>query len=445
MATDIAALTATLEKKYTESSPRSRQLFERGTEVMPGAAKGAYYHKPHPLTMERGEGCYLWDVDGRRFTDFVNHHTGQIVGHRHPAVMAAIEAQLAKGVVLGAPVGLEAEVAAAICRRVPSVESVRFCNSGTEATLHAIRLARGTTGRNMIAKFEGGYHGQHDAVEISVGPPLDQAGPATAPTPVPQVKGIAARAVDEIVILPYNDNESVQRLIEQHKDTLACVMFDPKAGIMPQKPEFARFVRQVTADNDILMVFDEIVGLGTGYGGLQKRFGVEPDLTCFGKIVGGGFPVGAFGGRADLMERFDPTKGATGFFQSGTYSGHPVTMAAGLAALELLDEKAFDHLGRLGLRLCAGLNELFRSAGFAAQAVHDGPIFSLYFSTDELLDYRALSALDRQLNFPVFLALLEEGYHLSYALGMQTVSLPMQDEHVDGLIGAMGRVVERLS
>ena len=445
MTADIASLTATLERRFIDSSPRSRALFERGTEVMPATAKGAYYYKPYPLFMERGEGCYTWDVDGRRYTDFVNHHTGQIFGHRHPAVMAAVDEQLAKGAVLGAPVGSEAEVAAEICRRVPSVESVRFCNSGTEATLHLVRLARGITGRSMIAKFEGGYHGQHDAVEFSVAPPLDQAGPATAPNAVPQVKGIAPRAADEIVILPYNDVDSVQRLIEQHKDDLACVMFDPKAGIMPQRPEFAQFVRQVTADNDILMVFDEIVGFGTGVGGLQERFGVRPDLTSFGKIVGGGFPVGAFGGRADLMERFDPTKGASGFSQSGTYSGHPVTMAAGLAALKLLDEEAFEHLEGLGTRLCTGLNELFRSADFTAQAVHDGPIFSIYFSTEELLDYRAMAAVDRQLCLPAFLALLEEGYHLTYVLGMQAISLPMQNEHIDGLVEAMGRVVERFS
>ena len=444
MTTNLASLTSTLEDRYIASSPRSRELFEQGARVMPGAAKGAYYHKPYPLSMDRGEGCYVWDVDGRRFTDFVNHHTGQICGHRHPGVMAAVEEQLAKGIVLGAPVGTEGELAAVICDRVPSVESVRFCNSGTEATLHLIRLARGISGRRMIAKFEGGYHGQHDAVEFSVGPPLDKAGPATAPTAVPQVRGIAERAAEEIVILPYNDADSVQRLIEQHKDELACVMFDPKAGIMPQRPEFAQFVRQVTENNDILMVFDEIVGFGTAYGGLQTRFGVKPDLTSFGKIIGGGFPVGAFGGRADLMERFDPSKAATGFFQSGTYSGHPVTMAAGLASLAALDEEAFDRLEGLGVRLCSGLNELFQNADFPAQAVHDGPIFSIHFTTEELLNYRVMAGANKEFVVPSYLALLEEGYSVCYAMSMSAISLPMETEHIDGLIGAMGRTLEKL-
>ena len=445
MTTDITSLTSALEESYIASSPRSREMFQQAAATMPAAAKGAYFHKPYPLSMDRGEGCYVWDVDGRRFTDFVNHHTGQIIGHRNPSVMAAIEEQLTKGIVLGAPVGTEAELAAEICRRVESVESVRFTNSGTEATLHLVRLVRGITGRTKIAKFEGGYHGQHDAVEFSVGPPLDQAGPATAPVAVPQVKGMAPRAAEEILILPYNDPESVQRLIEQHKDELACVMFDPKAGIMPQKAEFVQFVRQVTEDNDILMVFDEIVGFGTGVGGLQTRFGVKPDLTSFAKVIGGGFPVGAFGGRADLMERFDTSKGNTGFFQSGTYCGHPVTMAAGLASLTVLDEEAFAHLEGLAVRLCSGLNALFKDADFPAQAVHDGPVFSVHFTTEELLNYRALSGAKKELVTPSYMLLLEEGYSMCYAMAMSAVSVPMETEHVDGLVAAIGRTLEKLA
>ena len=307
-----------------------------------------------------------------------------------------------------------------------------------------IRLARGISGRRKIAKFEGGYHGQHDAVEISVAPPLGEAGPATQPTAVPQVKGMALRALEEAVILPYNDADSVQRLIEEHKDELACVMFDPKAGIMPQRPEFVQFVRQLTQDNDILMVFDEIVGFGTGFGGLQSRFGVTPDLTSFGKIIGGGFPVGAFGGRADLMERFDGSKGNSGFFQSGTYCAHPVTMAAGLASLQALNEQAFVGLEALGVRLCSGLNELFKSAGFPAQAVHNGPIFSIHFTTEELLNYRVMSGANKELSMPTYMALLEEGYSMCYAMIMSAISLPMETEHVDGLVAAMGRTLERL-
>lgn len=444
MPKDIVSLTSELEERYIASSPRSRQMFEQASGVMPGAAKGAYYHKPYPLSMDKGEGCYVWDVDGRRFADFANHHTGQIIGHRNPNVMAAIEEQLTKGIVLGAPVGMEADLAAEICRRVPSVESVRFTNSGTEATLHIVRLARGITGRHKIAKFEGGYHGQHDAVEISVAPSLDDAGSATAPNAVAQVKGIAPRAVEEAVILPYNDPESVQRLIEQHKDELACVMFDPKAGIMPQRPEFVQFVRQITADNDVLMVFDEIVGFGTGVGGLQTHYGVKPDLTSFGKVIGGGFPVGAFGGRADLMERFNAVKGSSGFFQSGTYSGHPVTMAAGLASLTTLNEEAFAHLENLGDRLCSGLNALFKDAGFPAQAVHNGPVFSIHFTTEELLNYRALSGGNKDFIMPMYLMLLEQGYFACYAISMSALSLPMDTEHIDGFIAAVGSTLGRL-
>ena len=433
-----------IEESYRANTPRSLELFEKTRPLTAGPVKGAYFYPPYPLTMERGEGCYLYDVDGRRYVDCANHHTGQILGHNHPAVMEAVQEQMQRGIALGAPTGIETDIAAEMCRRVDSLDRIRFVNSGTEATLHAIRLARGFSKKPKIAKFEGGYHGSHDIVEVSVAPALDQAGPADAPHSVATTGGISPNAPSEVVVLPYDDEAAVDKLIEKHRDELACVMFDPKAGIMPQRPEFVQFVRQLTQDNGILMVFDEIVGFGTGFGGLQSRFGVTPDLTSFGKIIGGGFPVGAFGGRADLMERFDGSKGNSGFFQSGTYCGHPVTMAAGLASLQALNEEAFVGLEALGVRLCSGLNELFRSAGFPAQAVHNGPIFSIHFTTEELLNYRVMSGAKKELGMPTYLALLEEGYSMCYAMIMSAISLPMETEHVDGLVAAMARALERV-
>ena len=228
--------------------------------------------------------------------DFNTHHTALVLGHRHPAVMAAVEAQMARGVALSAPAGNEVELAEEMCRRVTSLERIRFCNSGTEATLHAIRLARGVSGRPRIAKFEGGYHGSHDVVEVSVAPPVEVAGPETEPHSVPAAGGMSPHAAGEVIVLPYNDEDAVGRLVTRHRDELACVIFDPKAGILPPQEMFVRAVREITRRNDVLLIFDEIVGFRVGMGGLQEYYGIVPDLTTYGKVIGGGLPVGAFGG-----------------------------------------------------------------------------------------------------------------------------------------------------
>ena len=433
----------TLEERYRQRNPRSLELYERHRSTTPGGvAKGAYFYNPYPLTMERGEGCYLWDVDGHRYVDFVNHHTGQVLGNNHPAVVEAVKQQMERGIAVGAPMGIEKELCAEMCRRVKTIERVRFCNSGTEATLHAVRLARGFSGRPKIAKFEGCYHGSHDAVEISVAPPLDQAGPAEEPVAVVQTGGISPHAVEDIVILPLNDIDNTERLIARHRDQLACVLLEPKAGILDIPGEFIQAVREITRKNDVLLIFDEIVAFRVGMGGAQEYYGIDPDLTAFGKIVGGGFPVGAFGGRADLMDLFDPTAGK-GMGQSGTFSAHPLTMAAGLAMLRELTPEAYDHLNGLGDRLSGGLNEMFEGNGIDAVAHNTGSVFSVYFTSNgKPRSYRDLSGVDKSMTHPVFLALLEQGYFLGFGLGMCAVSLPTEASHVDGLVNAFETAVE---
>ena len=430
-----------LEERYRAGSPRSKELFERACKTMPGGVKGGYFHPPYPLTMSRGDKCYLYDVEGRQFTDFANHHSAMILGHNHPAIVEAVQEQLTYGIALGAPTGIEAELSEEICRRVSSVNRIRFCNSGTEATLHAIRLARGFSGRNKIAKFEGGYHGSHDIVEISVSPPLERAGAETMPNGVPTAGGMSPYAIEEVVVLPYNDEVSVEKLITRHRDELACVIFDPKAGILPQRKEFIQFVREISRENHVLFIFDEIVGFRVGQGGLQEYYGILPDLTTYGKIIGGGFPVGAFGGRADIMNLLDNTCKNTGFFQSGTFSGHPVTMAAGLATLKQLTPEAFTHLNELGSQLCDGLNDLFFRKNMSAQAVNIGSVFSIHLTGEALTGYRSLTRTDKETTHRLFLALLEQGYFLSHGLSMNAISLPMSPVHISGLIKAVEKVV----
>ncbi|MEM7537376.1 MAG: aspartate aminotransferase family protein [Chloroflexota bacterium] len=433
-----------VEETYHQGGPRSQAQFERDRQYMPGGAKGAYFYKPFPLTMQRGEGCYLYDIDERQFVDFANHHTAQILGHNHPAVHAAIAAQLSRGIALGAPAGVEAALAEELCSRVTSLERIRFANSGTEATLHAIRLARGFSGKPKIAKFEGGYHGSHDVVEISVAPPLEKAGPDHAPYSVPTAGGISPNTADEVVVLPYHDEESVTRLIEQHRDELACIILDPKAGILPIRDDFVRLVRQLTRDHNLLLILDEVVAFRVGRGGIQESFGIQPDLTTYGKIIGGGFPVGAFGGRADIMDLLDTTQGPTGFFQSGTFSAHPVVMTAGLATLQQLTPDSFDHLNGLGERLRSGLNDLFATKGFAAQALGIGSLFSIYCTDEPLVNYRNTKRNDSTVAHQLFLSLLNQGYFLSQGLIMNSLSLPMQTPHVDGLIAAMEKAIDEV-
>ncbi len=210
-------ITAALEAEYCAATQHSQACFNRSCVVMPGGIKGGYSYKPYPLTMSRGEGCYLYDIEEQQYVDFANHHTAQILGHNHPAVIEAVHSQLERGIVLGAPVGVEVELAEELVQRVPSLEQIRFCNSGTEATLHAIRLARGFTNRPKIAKFEGGYHGSHDVVEISVTPSLDHAGPGSTPYSVATTGGISVNAAEEVVVLPYDDEAAVEKILSQHR------------------------------------------------------------------------------------------------------------------------------------------------------------------------------------------------------------------------------------
>ena len=430
-----------LQEAYRRASPRSAEAFERACRSMPGGAKGAYYYPPYPLHVTRAEGCRLFDHDGNCYLDFANHHTAQILGHGHPAVIEAIQQQVRRGIAVGAPMGIETALAEEICRRVGSIDKLRFCNSGTEATLHAVRLARGFTGRAKIAKFEGGYHGSHDAVEVSVAPPVELAGPADAPRSIAGTGGLAPHAPDEVVILPYGDAAAVDRLVGQHCDQLACVLFDPKVGMYDTRCEFAQAVRRITERYRVLLILDEVVSFRLAPGGYQELAAVTPDLTTLGKLIGGGFPVGAVGGRVDIMALFDNTAGATGFGQSGTFSAHPVAMAAGLATLEQLDAEAFNQLNQLGRRLRRELGARFAGGEQAWQIVGEGSLFSLYPTREMPGDYRAAAAVDRSLVREAFAHCLGAGVFLNHNLVMNALSLATGVAEVEHLVAAWEALV----
>ena len=256
---------------------------------------------------------------------------------------------------------------------------------------------------------------------------------------------MAPGAADAVVILPYDDEAAVERVVAAHAGELACIMFDPKAGVMPQRPEFARAVEATARRHGLILLCDEIVGFRVGTGGIQEQFGIRPDLSTYGKIVGGGFPVGAFGGRRDIMDLTDNSEGPARVFQSGTHSGHALVMAAGRATLEQLTPEAFVHVNGLTERLCAGVGKELERAGIPGVAVRDGSVFTIHFTAQQPRCYRSLARCGRELNAPVFLSLLDQGYFLCHNLGMNAVSLPTQAADVDGFVEAFGRALAEVA
>jgi len=433
--------TDSLETEFRRVTPNSLAQWEKGKPVMPGGImKEGYWSRPYPLYIDRAEGCHLWDLDGRKYVDFANHHTAVILGHNHPAVMEALRNEIGRGVALGAPTELEAEMAEELTRRLPGADKVRFMNSGTEASLHATRLARAATGKPKIAKFEGAYHGSHDALEVSVAPPVDGAGPDGSPRAVAEWKGMSESSEDEVVILPYNQRESVELILREHQDELGCVFYDGKPGLMDISPDFTHFVRAITEELGILMVMDEVVSFRAGYGGYQGVVGVEPDVTILGKVIGGGFPVGAIAGKADVMDVMDNTETRRGPRQSGTFSANNFTLAAGLATLRELTPGAYERLGRLGKRLHEGLEDAFTSAGLPCQILSAGSIVSAVLTDQDVRDYRSMAVSDSGLLDRIRLAALLKGQFTQAGLGF-SLSTPMETDEIDGLVRAVNEAL----
>ncbi len=424
-----------LVEEYRRRTPKSRAQWERGAPVMPGGViKGAYWTSPYPHYVDKAKGCYVWDIDGNRYVDFGNHHSAMVLGHSHPDVVAAVRGEIDRGFGLGGPTDLEAEIAEEITGRFPSIDKVRFCNSGTEASLHATRMVRAITGRPKIAKFEGAYHGSHDAVEVSS---AGAAGPADSPDPVAAWKGMSRAAEEDAVILPYSDRESVELILRERKDEIAGVFYDAKPGSWEISDDFTRFVRDVTAELGIPMVMDEVVSFRSGPGGAQGLAGIEPDVTIFGKAFGGGFPIGAIGGKDEYMQILDNTGEPTGMGQSGTFSGNSFTLAAGLATIRGLTPEVYAHVDRLRERLHEGLVGVFEEAGQPARVVSAGAGLDFYMTDQPMNSYRSVSTLpDAELADRIGLALFLKGFSMRGGIGA-TISAPMQDKHIDGFLQAM--------
>jgi glutamate-1-semialdehyde 2,1-aminomutase len=380
-------------RAYARPDSMSAGLWRRAQEVLPGGnSRTTVFMAPHPIYAAEGDGCWVTDVDGDRRLDLLNNYTSLIHGHAHPAVTGAATRRLARGASFPLPTPEEIDLAALMCERVPSVERVRFTNSGSEAVMMAIKAARGFTGRHRIAKFEGAYHGSYDYAEVSLGSSPAEWGPLAEPRSVAYSRGTPPAVLEDVVVLPFNYPDLAAARIEREAKTLAAVLIDPmpnRVGLIPARAEFLERMRQVTAAHGILLVFDEVISFRLGYRGAQGVFGIAPDLTSFGKIIGGGFPVGAVGGRAEVMAVFDPRGGKPAVPHGGTFNANPVTMAAGLAAMRLMDEAAFARLDELGDKLRGGLAACLERAGVPGSVTGMGSLFRIHPAARGLVDYRS--------------------------------------------------------
>ena len=432
---------------YRRATPASRALHEKSVRVMPGGTtRTTTYFDPYPLYIERGEGCRIWDVDGTERIDMLGNYTAMILGHAHPKVVEAIARQAARGTGFAAANPVEVELATLLCERVPSLDAVRFCNSGTEATMFAMRLARAFTGRPKIARMEGGYHGTHDYAEVSTHPAVVAAGPPDAPIAQPDSIGTPAWALDQVVVLPFNNPDAAEAIIRREAAALAAVILEPiigAGGVIAATPDFLRRLREVTAELGILLIFDEVISFRVAPGGAQQTYGVTPDLTTLGKIIGGGLPVAAFGGRADVMELLDPRRDPN-LAQGGTYNGNPLGMAAGLATMRELTPDVYDELNRKGARVAEQLSEVFASHGVAVQVNGAGSMFALHFTATPVVDYRTMAAANKSRTRDLFLGLVNHGV-LMAPRAMGALSTPMEEDDIQQFIDAVDAVVAEQS
>lgn len=425
-----------------QASPKSEHsanLFERAGKVLPGGvSRAAIERDPIPRYMEYGEGAYLIDVDGSRYLDLNANFTTLIHGHAFAPVIQAVTQQLKSGSCFANPTRFEIKLAELLCERVPSVEHVRFVNTGTEAVMFAIKAARAYTRRNCIAKIEGAFHGAYDWAEVSQSSSPDNWGSVDQPQSTAGYNGTPKSVLEETVVLRFNAPDLAKRLIAQRANDLAAVLIDPmpgRTGLIAPTPEFVRVLQESCRQYGIVLISDEVLNLRQGYRGASARYGLEPDLVTMGKIIGGGLPIGAIGGRRDIMAVFDAGSAKPILPQSGTFSANPLSMVAGLASMEALDAAAFDHLERLGEFVRTGLRRVIQDQDAPFSVTGAASLFRIHPSAQEPKDFRDafLTARKAELMHELTRHYRENGVLLPYGTAA-CLSTPMRENECDLII-----------
>jgi len=370
----------------TFSLQKSEQLFEQARKYLPAGASSnvrVHMHEPFPVIFEKGVGPKVWDVDGNSYIDYLMAYGALILGHKHPKIIAEIEQQLQQGIMFGTTTEREIELAKIIADAVPCAEMVTFANSGTEATMEALRIARAVTGKDKLLKFEGHYHGHHDYVLFSVDSPSPVSGLESSPAKLPFFPGIPDEVAKTIIVAPWNNVAALERILKKNHNDVAAVITEPvmaSQGVIPPESDYLKQLRELTIKYDCLLIFDEVLtGFRIAKGGAQEFYGVKPDIACYAKALGGGAPIAAVAGRRDLMSQIGP--GRIGF--GGTYNAHPLSLAASKATLETLfknDGEAFRRMADLGSKLKTGLAETLSAAGYNVVVNAVGPMLSIYFT-----------------------------------------------------------------
>lgn len=409
-----------VESVYQARTPGSAKLYEQAVTVMPGGeSRNSGFWRPYPLFIERGEGAYVVDVDGNRYLDCTTNYTSLVLGHAHPAVVEAVTTQASRGTAYAAANRFAPQLARLLVERVQSIDELRFTNSGTEATMLAVRAARAFTGRPAIVKMQGGYHGSHDDFAVTDG----VAGLGTMP-------GTGEHTFE----VPFNDKAAITHLLDQRGDQIAAVIVEGimgSAGMLPPLDGYLTHLRDETARCGILLIVDEVMTLRLAVGGAQDLYQVRPDLTTMGKIIGGGFPVGAFGGRAEIMELFSPLREPY-LPHAGTFNANPITMAAGLATLGELDADTIGYINRLGERLTAAVTAAGAAAGVAIHATGAGSLRNLHFAREAPRDAAATRAVDGDLRRLFHLKLLTDGVMLA-PRGLIALATVTTEREIDGV------------
>ncbi|RWI16806.1 MAG: aspartate aminotransferase family protein [Mesorhizobium sp.] len=427
----------------------SRLAHDRAKRVMPGGnTRSSVYEAPFPLYLKSGNGAYVTDIDGNSYLDFQNNFTALIHGYSQADVTSALMAQVGRGLSFASPSESEIDLAEILCARVPFFEQVRFTNTGSEAVMMAIKAARAITGRPKIAKCEGAYHGNYDYVEASF-----DAVPANweigAPEAKPYNSGTPASVLAEVVVIAFNDIGATERVLERHKETLGCVIIDPlpsRAGLVPIDPSYLRFLREFTARHGILLISDEVLSFRLSYRGATAIYGIEPDLCVFGKIVGGGLPIGAIAGRAEIMRVFDPSRGKPLVSQAGTFTANPLSMVAGAAAMRALTEGAIVRLNALGAQARSELNAALATSELGGHVTGAGSLFCVFIGDRKVKDYAsAYHAWQQKKRISQLISLCRDEGILLSRIGLGSLSTPMGTAEIATLAVRFGRALGRLA